>query len=123
MSNNTGFLPTSIQQTDSNLLPSFALVQPIFFTVCYTLSTPAGIATGIALFSSFNPNSPSNLLSVGIIEAVCGGVMIWDALVNMISTNITFGDGFYELGVWHKTGVFVALWMGAAVMAIIGYWA
>jgi zinc transporter 1/2/3 len=98
-------------------------VQPIFFTAAYSLSTPIGIAIGIALFSTFNPNSPTNLLTVGIIEALCGGVMVYDALVNMITSNILYNKFFYIFGPWSKIGVFAAMWSGAGIMAVIGKWA
>lgn len=97
--------------------------QALFAVIFYTATTPLGIGIGIAIESKFNPNSPSALLSTGIIEAISAGILIYDSCVNLISAHMTNNPGFISLSWVKKLGAFVAMWIGVTVMSIIGKWA
>ncbi|KAK9163736.1 hypothetical protein Syun_004638 [Stephania yunnanensis] len=51
----------------------------VFF---FSVTTPFGIALGIALSSVYKENSPSSLITVGLLNASSAGLLIYMALDN-----------------------------------------
>jgi ZIP zinc/iron transport family len=100
-----------------------SLREPLLMALLYTLTTPIGIGIGIAISNSYNGNSNTALLTQGIFDSVSAGILIYDALVNMITVNITHSDKFMTQTPGQKAGQFVALWLGAGIMSLIGRWA
>jgi zinc transporter 1/2/3 len=96
---------------------------PILLAVVYTFTTPIGVAIGVGIASTYHGNSVPALLVQGIFDAISAGILIYDALVNLLTVNITHSVWFSKLSTRKKTGVFVALWMGAGIMALLGRWA
>ncbi|KAL2911262.1 hypothetical protein HK105_209275 [Polyrhizophydium stewartii] len=90
--------------------------------VFYTLTTPMGIALGIALRESFNANATHTLLATGILDAVSAGILLYDGLVNVVYPH--FADKSFERssGVWQAAQL-VAMYVGCGIMSLIGYWA
>ncbi len=89
----------------------------------YTLTTPVGVAIGVGISESYNGNAVETLLLQGIFDAISAGILIYDALVNLITVNITHSQWFSNLSLGRKGGVFLALWLGAGSMALLGRWA
>jgi zinc transporter 1/2/3 len=98
-------------------------LQPVLVVVFYSLTTPVGIAIGILLSNGYNPNSTSALLVQGIFDAVSAGILIYDGLVNMLTSNVTKSIEFAKRGLCAKASIYTAVWLGAATMAVIGRWA
>eukprot|EP00727_Mastigamoeba_balamuthi_P013867 m51a1_g9102 putative zinc zip family (219) ;mRNA; r:78622-80046 len=99
------------------------LLQPMLVVLFYSCTTPAGIALGIALSRTYNQNSTSALLVQGCFDGVSGGVLIYDGLVNLLTANVTNSREFASRSAWGRLGIYVAVWIGAAAMAIVGRWA
>ncbi|TPX64984.1 hypothetical protein SpCBS45565_g05486 [Spizellomyces sp. 'palustris'] len=94
----------------------------ILMVVFYSLSTPIGIALGIAIHSSFNENAVASLISMGILDALAAGILLYDGLVNVIVPHFG-GSGFKNAPSGQQVAQVVCLWFGAGVMAVIGRWA
>ncbi|CAF4624036.1 unnamed protein product, partial [Rotaria sp. Silwood2] len=107
------------QLQNKSILPAILMV--IFFS----LTTPVGIAIGIGIhLNTYNPKSEAALVSTGILDSVSGGILIYVALVNLMAGEMGVGaHGFFELKKRVKFLYFVALYLGAAFMAILGRWA
>eukprot|EP00727_Mastigamoeba_balamuthi_P013866 m51a1_g9101 hypothetical protein (402) ;mRNA; r:76630-78371 len=99
------------------------LLQPMLVVLFYSCTTPTGIAIGIGISKSYNANSVSALLVQGCFDGVSAGVLIYDGLVNLLTANITNSREFAMRSVCGRIGIYVAVWMGAAAMAIVGRWA
>ncbi len=96
---------------------------PLMLALVYTLTTPVGVAIGVGISESYNGNAVETLLLIGIFDAISAGILIYDALVNLITTNITHSQWFSAQSLARKAGVFFALWTGAGTMSILGRWA
>eukprot|EP01118_Nematostelium_gracile_P011585 TRINITY_DN4136_c0_g1_i1.p1 TRINITY_DN4136_c0_g1~~TRINITY_DN4136_c0_g1_i1.p1 ORF type:complete len:372 (+),score=89.23 TRINITY_DN4136_c0_g1_i1:63-1118(+) len=93
------------------------------FMVCfYTLTTPIGIAIGIGINESFNENASGGLIAIGILDAVSGGILIYDGLVNVLGPHFASAS-FKALRTLYQLSQLTALWLGAFLMALIGAWA
>lgn len=99
------------------------LTQPLLMSLLYTLTTPIGQIIGIFISQGYHQNSSSSILITGVFDAVSAGILIYDSLVNLITTNITHSGYFATLSLPRKVSAFAALWTGAAIMSIIGIWA
>lgn len=47
------------------------------------LITPIGVGIGIGVHSGYNPNSGAALLSIGILDSISAGILIYAGLVEM----------------------------------------
>ncbi|CAF4553454.1 unnamed protein product [Rotaria sp. Silwood1] len=97
----------------------------IAMVVFFAFTTPVGIAIGIGIHSgTYNPKSVSSLLATGILDSLAAGVLIYVALVNLITTEMgVHALEFHALSNRLKLLYFAALYLGVTAMAIIGRWA
>ena len=88
----------------------------------YSLTTPVGIAIGVGINETFNENSQSALIVYGVLDSMSAGILIYDALVNIIMAHFQ-SPGYHFASLPFKGAQLFALWLGAAVMAVIGKYA
>jgi solute carrier family 39 (zinc transporter), member 1/2/3 len=98
-------------------------LQEVVLALIYAVSAPIGIAIGIGVASSLDPNSTAFLLVQGIFDAICAGILLY------IGFSLLFHDfpedmeehcAGKERETARRTGMFLALWFGAGIMAFIG---
>lgn len=96
-----------------------------FMVIFFSITTPLGIGIGIAIHTTtYDPDSVSSLFINGIFDAISGGILIYVALVNLISTEMgPNAREFQSSSRGLKIIYFLALYAGAAAMAVIGLWA
>lgn len=88
----------------------------------YSLSAPLGIAVGIGIAHSYDPGSVTALLVQGIFDSISAGIILYVAFVHMLASE--FAQDYKRCGSRRtkKSILFAGLYVGAAVMAIIGIW-
>ena len=106
-------------------LNNTSLVPSIIMIIFFTLTTPVGIAIGIGIsFGTYNPKSLAALMVNGVLDSVSAGILIYVSLVNLMAGEMGVGaHAFFALKKRLKTLYFIALYLGAAAMAVIGRWA
>jgi len=73
-------------------LDRISLRAAIFMITFFALTTPVGIGIGIGIHSkTYNPKSIASLLVNGIFDSVSGGILIYVALVNLITAEMGVG--------------------------------
>ncbi|XP_042454610.1 zinc transporter 7-like [Zingiber officinale] len=87
----------------------------------FAITTPAGIAAGAGVASSFNSNSPRALVVEGLLDSVSAGILIYMALVDLIAADLLSRrwNGNARL----QVASYVALFVGAGAMSILAIWA
>lgn len=98
-------------------------VKSVLMAMIYGVTTPLGIAIGIAIRSSYNGNSSGALLVNGIFDSISAGILIYTAIVEFLTPEITNSGTFREWNLGKKIVGFIAVYAGAAAMAIIGKYA
>jgi zinc transporter 1/2/3 len=88
----------------------------------YTISTPIGIAIGIGLNNSLNGNAQDYVVTQGVLDGLCAGILIYDAMVNILIPHFN-GKNYRHSSFYGKFIHLTALVIGSAIMAIIGMWA
>lgn len=106
-------------------LKTTSIKSAIAMVIFFSLTTPVGIAIGIGIHSgTYNPKSVSSLLVTGILDSLSAGILIYVALVNLITAEMGVNaHSFYSLSTPLKFLYFGALYAGVAAMAVIGRWA
>eukprot|EP00698_Gefionella_okellyi_P025246 TRINITY_DN9177_c0_g1_i2.p1 TRINITY_DN9177_c0_g1~~TRINITY_DN9177_c0_g1_i2.p1 ORF type:complete len:413 (-),score=75.75 TRINITY_DN9177_c0_g1_i2:30-1268(-) len=98
----------------------------IFTLIWYSLMTPTGVAVGIAIAQTYNENSASTLLTQGIMDSVSAGILIYSALVEILTYQFTNSPEFRDTKrtpTWLQVLTFMCLYLGAGIMAFIGKYA
>ncbi|ORX88523.1 ZIP zinc/iron transport family [Basidiobolus meristosporus CBS 931.73] len=98
-------------------------VTPYLAALFYSLITPTGIAIGVGTHSIYNTNSVTSLLVIGIFDAISAGILIYMAFVNLIAIDFHNSTKFTSQSGIVKCAYYVAMWLGAGAMALIGRWA
>ncbi|CAF1221661.1 unnamed protein product [Rotaria magnacalcarata] len=104
---------------------AITLRSAIFMVIFFSLTTPVGIAIGVGVHSGiYNPKSVTTLLVTGILDSLSAGILIYVSLVNLITADMgVHASEFHSLSKRLKLLYYVALYLGVAVMAVIGRWA
>ncbi|KAJ8478213.1 hypothetical protein OPV22_021940 [Ensete ventricosum] len=87
----------------------------------FAITTPAGIAAGAGVASSFNANSPRALVVEGLLDSVSAGILIYMALVDLIAAD--FLGRRISSSVRLQVASYAALFVGAGSMSILAIWA
>ena len=105
--------------SDTNL----SNVSKVVMALLYPLSTPIGIGIGIGVHSVYSENQPSLILIQGILESLSSGILIYSTYCELVGGEINHNAAFARYPRKFKLTCFLAMYLGAAAMAIIGYWA
>ncbi|XP_074577069.1 zinc transporter 7-like [Curcuma longa] len=87
----------------------------------FAVTTPAGIAAGAGVASSFNSNSPRALVVEGLLDSVSAGILIYMALVDLIAADLL--SRRWSGNVRLQVASYAALFVGAGAMSILAIWA
>lgn len=81
-----------------------------------------GIAIGMGVHSSYNPNSGAALLSIGILDAVSAGVLLYAGVVELLVHDFMLGE-LATAGGAKVTVALGAVMAGMIGMSVLGKWA
>ncbi|XP_059295040.1 fe(2+) transport protein 1-like [Lycium ferocissimum] len=104
-----------ILQAEYKMLKKAAMA--FFFSV----TTPFGIALGIALSKTYQENSPRALITVGLLNASSAGLLIYMALVDLLAADF-MGDKL-QGSIKLQIKAFIAVLLGAGGMSLMAKWA
>ncbi|XP_041023415.1 probable zinc transporter 10 [Juglans microcarpa x Juglans regia] len=105
----------SILQAEYKFLKKAIMV--FFFSV----TTPFGIALGIALSKTYKENSPSALITVGLLNASSAGLLIYMALVDLLAAD--FMGPRMQASIKLQIKSYMAVLLGAGGMSLMAKWA
>ncbi|KAJ2448369.1 hypothetical protein EV183_005473 [Coemansia sp. RSA 2336] len=88
----------------------------------FAVTTPLGQAIGIGMRQSFAPRSPSALLSMGVLDGLSAGILLYSAIVNLLVEEFAAAE-FRQAKASRRIVCFAAMYLGCAAMSLIGKWA
>ncbi|KAF8948425.1 hypothetical protein BGZ47_005007 [Haplosporangium gracile] len=97
--------------------------RPWLLSAWFACSTPLGMAIGIGIRSTYEGESVTSLIVEGVFDACSAGILLYTAMVQLMSTEINSNVAFRESSSKSQVVQFLALWLGAAAMAVVGKWA
>ncbi|KAG5621950.1 hypothetical protein H5410_007168 [Solanum commersonii] len=90
--------------------------------ILQAITTPFGIALGIALSTTYEENSPRALITVGLLNASSAGLLIYMALVDLLAADF-MGDKLLQGSVKLQIKSYMAVLLGAGGMSVMAIWA
>ncbi|KIK63353.1 hypothetical protein GYMLUDRAFT_72072 [Collybiopsis luxurians FD-317 M1] len=96
---------------------------PIIGAVVYGFTTPVGIAIGLGLRTTYNPNSPTALIVSGVLDSLSAGILIYTGLVELLAHEFLFNKEMMESSNARLTYALGAMLLGCGLMALLGKWA
>jgi zinc transporter 1/2/3 len=88
----------------------------------YGLTTPVSIAIGLGVRTTYMPESKVSMIVQGVLNAISAGFLIYSGLVELLAKDFLFdAERTKQLG--RLSFMVVYVFLGAATMAVIGYWA
>lgn len=98
------------------------LMKSVLAGAIYSITTPLGIAVGIAVRESFNQNAQTTLLVEGIFDSISTGILVYVVLVELITPLMTQSAWLRSRRWPVQVAAFASFYAGVAVMAAIGKW-
>lgn len=87
----------------------------------FSVTTPAGIAIGMGIASSYNENSPQALIVQGLFDSMSAGILLYMSLVDLIAAD--FLSKKLQSNLHLQLYSYTALFLGSGIMSVIAYWA
>ncbi|KAG5984213.1 hypothetical protein E4U54_006158 [Claviceps lovelessii] len=95
---------------------------PWALCLAYGVTTPISIAIGLGLHNTYNGDSFTANIVSGVLDSISAGILIYTGLVEMLARDFLFNP--------HRTNnkkrlalMLISLYLGCAIMALIGRWA
>ncbi|CAH0475183.1 unnamed protein product [Peronospora belbahrii] len=89
----------------------------------FAITTPVGQAVGIAIRTTYSESSTTALWVQGTLNCVAGGILLYTGLVELLTYNMTTNGQFLSRSTSQRFTLYICLWLGAGLMALIGKWA
>ncbi|KAG7604979.1 Zinc/iron permease [Arabidopsis thaliana x Arabidopsis arenosa] len=103
------------------LQAEYTNVKKFVMAFFFAVTTPSGIALGIALSSVYKDNSPTALITVGLLNACSAGLLIYMALVDLLAAE--FMGSMLQGSVKLQLNCFGAALLGCGGMSVLAKWA
>ncbi|XP_057511618.1 probable zinc transporter 10 [Actinidia eriantha] len=87
----------------------------------FAVTTLFGIALGIALSKTYKENSPTTLIAIGLLNASSAGLLIYMALVDLLSAD--FMGPKLQGSIKLQIKAYVAVLLSAGGMSLMAKWA
>nr|ADF43066.1 zinc transporter protein [Ammopiptanthus nanus] len=99
----------------------FKIKAVIIMALFFSLTTPVGIAIGLAITGAYDENSPTALIVEGILNAASAGILIYMSLVDLLAAD--FMNSRIQGSGRLQFGASVSLLLGAGCMSLLAKWA
>ncbi|KAL7608241.1 zinc transporter 4, chloroplastic [Lactuca sativa] len=98
----------------------FGMLRSTVMAFFFAITTPLSVGIGIGISSFYNPNSPKALVIEGILDSISAGILVYMALVDLIAAEFLSKRMGSKLG--DQMVSFIALFLGAGLMASLATW-
>ncbi|GJN90818.1 hypothetical protein Rhopal_003832-T1 [Rhodotorula paludigena] len=96
---------------------------PYIAAVIYACTTPLGIAVGLGVRTTYNPESMAANIVSGVLDATSAGILLWAGLVECLAHDFVFDQHMAEASNSEVASSVFFLLLGAGLMALLGRWA
>jgi zinc transporter 1/2/3 len=98
-------------------------MKPWLMALAYGTTTPIGQAIGLAIHTLYDPASQTGLLTVGFMNAVSSGLLLFAGLVELLAEDFLSDESYVTLQGKRRLQACASVVGGAALMALVGAWA
>ncbi|KAJ8119101.1 hypothetical protein ONZ43_g3864 [Nemania bipapillata] len=98
-------------------------IRPWLMVLAYGTTTPLGQAIGLGVHTLYDPKSQTGLLMVGFMNAVSSGLLLFAGLVQLLAEDFLTEKSYKTLKGKKRRHAGLAVFAGAALMALVGAFA
>ncbi|KAI0405863.1 ZIP family zinc transporter [Xylaria palmicola] len=98
-------------------------IRPWLMVLAYGITTPLGQAIGLGVHTLYDPKSQTGLLMVGFMNAVSSGLLLFAGLVQLLAEDFLTEKSYRTLKGKKRRNAGLAVFAGAALMALVGAFA
>lgn len=98
-------------------------IKPWLMALAYGTTTPIGQAIGLAIHTLYDPASQTGLLTVGFMNAISSGLLLFAGLVELLAEDFLSDESYVTLHGKRRLQACASVVSGAALMALVGAWA
>ncbi|KAF2013348.1 Zinc/iron permease [Aaosphaeria arxii CBS 175.79] len=98
-------------------------IRPWLMALAYGTTTPVGQAIGLGIHNLYDPASQTGLLTVGIMNAISSGLLLFAGLVELLAEDFLSDESYVTLTGKRRLQACGSVVGGAALMALVGAWA
>lgn len=96
---------------------------PVLAAIIYGLSTPIGIAIGLGVRQTYNPESTTASIVSGTMDSISAGILLYTGLVELLAHEFLFNKAMIEGSNGKLAYAICSMLLGCALMALLGRWA
>lgn len=97
--------------------------RPWLMVLAYGATTPIGQAIGLLVHNMYDPQSAAGLLIVGFMNAISSGMLLFAGLVQLLAEDFLTEKSYRALHGRKRVHAFIAVLVGAILMAGVGAFA
>ncbi|KAL3465023.1 ZIP zinc transporter-domain-containing protein [Aspergillus heterothallicus] len=106
------------------LLPGHIFPSKAIMAGTFAIITPIGMAIGLGVINSFNGNERSTIITLGTLDALSAGILVWVGLVDMWARDwVIDGGDMMNAKIGHVAAGGLSLVSGMVLMSVLGKWA
>ncbi|QDS67762.1 hypothetical protein FKW77_006324 [Venturia effusa] len=98
-------------------------MKPWLMALAYGTTTPIGQAIGLAIHRLYDPESMTGLLTVGTMNAISSGLLLFAGLVELLAEDFLSDGSYKTLRGKRRLQACGSVVAGALLMALVGAWA
>jgi zinc transporter 1/2/3 len=99
---------------------NFSKLKKTAMLLMYCITTPVGIAVGIAISASYNPASVTSRAVQGVINGLSGGMLLYISMYQLIAEEFSRQDLIGRPGT--LVLMYLAMLLGGAAMCVLAIW-
>ncbi|KAH9893317.1 ZIP zinc/iron transport family [Cubamyces lactineus] len=96
---------------------------PVVGALLFGITTPIGIAVGLGVRQSYNPDSTTASIVSGILDSFSSGILLYTGLVELMAHEFLFNSDMLNGSNAKLAYAIGCMMLGAALMALLGKWA
>ncbi|GJJ11160.1 hypothetical protein Clacol_005392 [Clathrus columnatus] len=96
---------------------------PYVGAALYGCTTPIGIAAGLGVRTTYNPNSTTASIVSGVLDSISSGILLYTGLVELLAHEFLFNPAMSKMSNKKLFFATAAMLFGAGIMALLGRWA
>jgi zinc transporter 1/2/3 len=104
------------------LPPKYRYV-PYIGSILYGITAPIGIAVGLGVRTTYNPESTQATLVSGVLDSLSAGILLYTGFVELLAHEFLFSPEMRDASLGKLLYALGCMLLGAGIMALLGRWA
>ncbi|KIJ14870.1 hypothetical protein PAXINDRAFT_169551 [Paxillus involutus ATCC 200175] len=105
-----------------NVPPRYNFV-PVGAAILYAIMTPLGIAVGLGVRNTYNPDSTTASIVSGVMDSLSAGILLYTGMVELLAHEFIFNKDMNTASNGKVAYAVCCMLLGTGIMALLGRWA